>query len=163
MHKNKLIIAALSLFLLFSCSSDITGVVLVDDIYTIRVKKIMQEYTENKYEAFHKFFNDDVKTYYSSDIYYTKSKLLEAFKSDFYYFSNIDFSSTEVYTIFNSDRTYTTIFKPIWNAKGNFTNKKYKVLSYYKFIWRNNKIISVNTYWDDSSFFEEFAESNKKF
>ena len=126
--KTKLIIAALSLFLLFSCSSDITGVVLLDDIYTIRVKKIMQEYTENKYEAFHKFFNDDVKTYYSSDIYYTKSKLLEAFKSDFYYFSNIDFSSTEVYTIFNSDRSYTTIFKPIWNAKGNFTNKKYKVL-----------------------------------
>ena len=91
MHKNKLIIAALSLFLLFSCSSDITGVVLLDDIYTIRVKKIMQEYTENKYEAFHKFFNDDVKTYYSTDIYYAKSKLLKAFKSDFYYFSNIDF------------------------------------------------------------------------
>ena len=159
MHKNKSIITVLSLFLLFSCSSNITGVVLSDDIYTIRIKKIMQEYTENKYEGFHKFFNDDVKTYYSSDIYYTKSKLLEAFKSDFYYFSNIDFSSTEVYTIFNSDRTYTTIFKPIWNAKGNFTNKKYKVFSYYKFIWRNNKIISVNTYWDNYSFFEEFAES----
>mgnify|MGYP006097803955 FL=1 len=163
MHKNKSIITVLSLFLLFSCSSNITGVVLSDDIYTIRIKKIMQEYTENKYEGFHKFFNDDVKTYYSSDIYYTKSKLLEAFKSDFYYFSNIDFSSTEVYTIFNSDRTYTTIFKPIWSAKGNFTNNKYKVFSFYKFIWRNDKIISVNTYWDDSSFFEEFAESNKKF
>ena len=163
MHKNKSIITVLSLFLLFSCSSNITGVVLSDDIYTIRIKKIMQEYTENKYEGFHKFLNDDVKTYYSSDIYYTKSKLLEAFKSDFYYFSNIDFSSTEVYTIFNSDRTYTTIFKPIWSAKGNFTNNKYKVFSFYKFIWRNDKIISVNTYWDDSSFFEEFAESNKKF
>lgn len=163
MHKNKSIITVLSLFLLFSCSSNITGVVLSDDIYTIRIKKIMQEYTENKYEGFHKFFNDDVKTYYSSDIYYTKSKLLEAFKSDFYYFSNIDFSSTEVYTIFNSDRTYTTIFKPIWSAKGNFTNNKYKVFSFYKFVWRNDKIISVNTYWDDSSFFEEFAESNKKF
>ena len=163
MHKNKSIITVLSLFLLFSCSSNITGVVLSDDIYTIRIKKIMQEYTENKYEGFHKFFNDDVKTYYSSDIYYTKSKLLEAFKSDFYYFSNIDFSSTEVYTIFNSDRTYTTIFKSIWSAKGNFTNNKYKVFSFYKFIWRNDKIISVNTYWDDSSFFEEFAESNKKF
>ena len=163
MHKNKSIITVLSLFLLFSCSSNITGVVLSDDIYTIRIKKIMQEYTENKYEGFHKFLNDDVKTYYSSDIYYTKSKLLEAFKSDFYYFSNIDFYSTEVYTIFNSDRTYTTIFKPIWSAKGNFTNNKYKVFSFYKFIWRNDKIISVNTYWDDSSFFEEFAESNKKF
>ncbi|MEN8776980.1 MAG: hypothetical protein ABF268_07960 [Polaribacter sp.] len=161
MHKNKLIIPALSLFLLFSCSSDITGVVLLDDIYSIRVKKIMQEYTENKYEAFQKYFNDDVKTYYSYDIYYTKSELLEAFKSDFYYYSNIGFSSKEVYTIFNSDRTYTTIFKSIWNAKGNFTNNKYKVFSFYKFIWRNNKIISVNTYCDNSSFFEEFAESNK--
>ena len=163
MHKNKLIIAALSLFLLFSCSSDITGVVLVDDIYTIRVKKIMQEYTENKYEVFDKFFNDEVKSYYSSDIYYTKSELLEAFKFDFYYYSNIGFSSKEVYTIFNSDRTYTTIFKSIWTAKGAFTNNKYKVFCYYKFIWRFNKIVSINVYWDDSSFYEELAESKKKF
>ena len=57
MHKNKSIITVLSLFLLFSCSSNITGVVLSDDIYTIRIKKIMQEYTENKYEGFHKFLH----------------------------------------------------------------------------------------------------------
>jgi hypothetical protein len=159
----RIFIFIFSLLLLSSCKPELKGVVLANDIYTIRVKKIMQEYTENKYEVFDKFFNDDVKSYYSSDIYYTKSELLAAFKSDFYYYSNIGFSSKEVYTIFNSDRTYTTIFKPIWTAKGNFTNKKHKVFCYYKFIWRFNKIVSVSVYWDDSSFYEELAESKKKF
>ena len=159
----RIFIFIFSLLLLSSCKPELKGVILANDIYTIRVKKIMQEYTENKYEVFDKFFNDEVKSYYSSDIYYTKSELLEAFKFDFYYYSNIGFSSKEVYTIFNSDRTYTTIFKSIWTAKGAFTNNKYKVFCYYKFIWRFNKIVSINVYWDDSSFYEELAESKKKF
>ena len=161
MHKNKLIIAALSLFLLFSCSSDITGVVLVDDIYTIRVKKIMQEYTEKKYDVLSKFLSDNVKSSYSTDIFIGKDQLINVFKSDFESFSNIALSSQKIYSIYNPDTTYTTVFRCTWNGIGNYTKNTYEIISYYKFTWKDNKIITINTFWDDSAFYKEFSLKNK--
>ena len=162
MYKNKLIIATLSLFFLFSCSSDITGVVLSNDIYSIRVKKIMQEYTENKYDVLSKYVNDNVKSFYSLDILNGKDALINVFKEEFELFSNITLSSQEIYSIYNLDRTYTTVFKCVWNASGNYTKNTYKIISIYKFTWKDNEIITINTFWDDSAYFKELLVRDKK-
>ena len=162
MYKNKLIIATFSLFFLFSCSSDITGVVLSNDIYSIRVKKIMQEYTENKYDVLSKYVNDNVKSFYSLDILNGKDALINVFKEEFELFSNIALSSQEIYSIYNLDRSYTTVFKCVWNASGNYTKNTHKVISYYKFTWKDDEIIAINTFWDDSAFFKEVFARDKK-
>ena len=161
MYKNKLIIATLSLFFLFSCSSDITGVVLSNDIYSIRVKKIMQEYTENKYDVLSKYVNVVNVSFNSTEKLFTKDEVVNIFKAELETFSNIALSSQEIYSIYNLDRSYTTVFKCFWNASGNYTKNTYKVISYYKFTWKDDEIIAINTFWDDSAFYKEFSARNK--
>ena len=158
---NKLIIATLSLFFLFSCSSDITGVVLSNDIYSIRVKKIMQEYTENKYDVLSKYVNVVNVSFNSTEKLFTKDDVVNIFKAELETFSNIALSSQEIYSIYNLDRSYTTVFKCVWNASGNYTKNTYKVISYYKFTWKDDEIIAINTFWDDSVFYKEFSARNK--
>mgnify|MGYP000875635443 CR=1 FL=1 len=69
---------------------------------------------------------------------------------------NVFFDNKEVFTTFNKDKSYTTIFKGNWNAKGNFTNNTYKVYSFYEFKWKYNKICEIHVHWNNEPYYKEW-------
>jgi len=68
---------------------------------------------------------------------------------------NIKFYKSAIYKV------NTAVFSLVWNASGNYTKNTYKVISYYKFTWKDDEIIAINTFWDDSAFYKEFSARNK--
>ena len=85
-----------------------------------------------------------------------KQNLIEVWESEFYYFSNVFFDKKEVLTTFNKDRSYTTIFKANWNAKGNFTSKTYTVYSFYEFKWKYDRINEIHVHWNNEPYYKEW-------
>ena len=77
------------IFFTMSCTSDIVGVVLKDDIYSSRVKQIMSDHQEVKFDTLKKYLEEDVSIEYSGEIFNGKQNLIEVWKSEFWYFSDI--------------------------------------------------------------------------
>ena len=144
------------LFFLTSCTSDVIGVVLKNDIYSSRVNQIMNDHQEVKFHTLKKYLDEDVIMEYSGKIYNGKQNLIEVWKSEFYYFSNVSFDKKEVLTTFNKDRSYSTIFKANWNAKGNFTSKTYTVYSFYEFKWKYDRINEIHVHWNNQPYYKEW-------
>lgn len=77
------------LFFLTSCTSDVIGVVLKNDTYSSRVIEIMNDHQESSFNLFKKYLDEDVFIEYSGKIYNGKQNLIEVWKSEFYYFSDV--------------------------------------------------------------------------
>ena len=148
-----------------SCTSDIDGVVLKDDIYSSRVKQIMIDHQEVMSNTLDKYLKEDAFIEYSGEIYNGKQNLLKIWKAEFYYFSDVFFDKKEVFTTFNKDRSYTTIFKANWNASGNFTNDSYSVYSFYEFKWKYDRIFEIHVHWNNEPYYKEWDKliKNKKY
>ncbi len=144
------------IFFTMSCTSDIVGVVLKNDIYSSRVKQIMSDHQEVVFNTLDKYLEEDASIEYSGEIYNGKQNLIEVWKSEFYYFSDIFFDKKEVFTTFNKDRSYTTIFKANWEAKGNFTNNTYKVYSLYEFKWKYDRINEIHVNCNNQPYYKEW-------
>ena len=152
------------LFFLTSCTSDVIGVVLKNDTYSSRVIEIMNDHQESSFNLFKKYLDEDVFIEYSGKIYNGKQNLIEVWKAEFYYFSDVFFDKKEVFTTFNKDRSYTTIFKANWNASGNFTNNSYSVYSFYEFKWKYDRIFEIHVHWNNEPYYKEWdklIKSNK--
>ena len=76
-------------FFIFSCDTQIQGVILEDHNYTKLIHAIYNHYSSNKYDLFYKFLDDDVIAYYSSESIVGADELIETLTFDHYYFSNI--------------------------------------------------------------------------
>ena len=74
------------LFFLTSCTSDVIGVVLKNDIYSSRVNQIMNDHQEVKFHTLKKYLDEDVSIEYSGKLYNGKQNLIEVWESEFYYF-----------------------------------------------------------------------------
>ena len=146
------------IFFTMSCTSDIVGVVLKDDIYSYRVKQIMSDHQEVKFDTLKKYLEEDVYIEYSGEIFNGKQNLIEVWKSEFWYFSDIFFDKKDVFTTFNKDRSYTTIFKANWEAKWNFTNNTYTVYSFYEFKWKYDRINEIHVHWNNQPYYKEWDE-----
>ena len=79
------------LFFLTSCTSDIIGVVLKNDIYSYRVIEMMNDHQESNSNLLKKYLDEDVFIEYSGKIYNGKQNLIEVWKAEFYYFSDVFF------------------------------------------------------------------------
>lgn len=148
-------------FCIMSCTSDVIGVVLENDIYSYRVTQIINDHEETKSDFLEKYLNEDSFIEYSGEMFNGKQNLIKVWKSEFYFFSNVFFDNKEVFTTFNKDRSYTTIFKGNWSAKGNFTNNTYKVYSFYEFKWKYNKICEIHVHWNNEPYYKEWNKLMK--
>lgn len=146
----------ITLLLFVSCNSDISGVILSNSAYSSIIIKIMNDHEETNSDFLEKYLNEDSFIEYSGETFNGKQNLIKVWKSEFYYFSNVFFDTKEVFTTFNKDRSYTTIFKGNWNAKGNFTNNTYKVYSFYEFKWKYNKIYEIHVHWNNEPYYKEW-------
>jgi hypothetical protein len=54
-------------FFIFSCDTQIQGVILEDHNYSKIIHEIYNDYSSNKYDLFYKYLDDDVIAYYSSE------------------------------------------------------------------------------------------------
>ena len=79
------------LFFLTSCTSDIIGVVLKNDIYSYRVIEMMNDHQESNSNLLKNDLDEDVFIEYSGKIYNGKQNLIEVWKAEFYYFSDVFF------------------------------------------------------------------------
>ena len=99
--------------------------------------------------------SDDVEVVYSTEIYKGKEKLVSTWKEDHSYFKNIIVNDFESMTTYNKDKTYTTYTKFNWNATGKFSNQMYRVPCIFNYSWKNDKIVLVNIFFDDSPYMKE--------
>ena len=133
-------------FFIFSCDTQIQGVILEDHNYSKIIYEIYNDYSSNKYDLFYNYLDDDVIAYYSSESIVGADELIKALTFEHYYFSNIKIEKVQLYTVFLSDGSYVTNYTTEWSAVGNFTNKDYKLPGHIEFLWKNDKIIELKVY-----------------
>ena len=133
-------------FFVFSCDTQIQGVILEDHNYSKTIYQIYNDYSSNKYDLFYENLDDDVVTHYSSKSIVGADELIEALTFDHYYFSKIKIEKVQLYTLFLNDGRYMTNYTTNWSAVGNFTKKKYKSPGHIEFLWENDKIIEIEVY-----------------
>ena len=107
-------------FFIFSCDTQIQGVILEDHNYSKIIHEIYNDYSSNKYDLFYKYLDDDVIAYYSSESIVGADELIEALTLGHYYFSNIKIEKVQLFTVFLSDGSYVTNYTTQWSAVGKF-------------------------------------------
>lgn len=155
----KFSIKFLIILLFTSCDNNISGVIIENSNYNKKINLILDGYENKDLELLEKFTDNQVKSTYSTNILFGKESLLNTWLNDFYYFNSIKLKKREIYTVFNNDKTFSTVLKSDWYAIGNFSGNKVSIPSYYEFIWRNDKIIKINTYFDNFLYVNEIKSS----
>lgn len=143
---------------LFSCDPGFDGIILLNDekdnlIENAMVKNYPQGiFSGNMMNA----LSDDVEVFYSTERYKGKEKLVSTWKEDHSYFKNMVVEDFESMTTYNKDKTYTTYTKFNWTATGIFSNDFYSVPCVFNYTWKNDEIVRVNIFFDDSPYINEY-------
>ena len=87
-------------FFIFSCDTQIQGVILEDHNYSKIIYEIYNDYSSNKYDLFYNYLDDDVIAYYSSESSVGADELIKALTFEHYYFSNIKIEKVQLFTVF---------------------------------------------------------------
>lgn len=153
----------LFLMLLFvvSCNSDISGVILSNSDYSSIVLNIMDDEEISRFDILNKYLTDESTLEYSGFIFKGNKNIIKTRMSDSQFFSNIILNNRKILTTYNEDRTYTTSLKCNWLARGVYTKDTYDVISFYEFTWKNDKIISIEVFWNELPYYKERSELNK--
>lgn len=141
-----------------SCNNKISGVIVNDKEYNKKIELIIDGYENNDLSPLSQFLDDQITSTYSTNVFFGKKSLINTWNNDYYYFKDIELLNREIYTVYNKDLTFTTVLKSNWKAIGKFSGLEIKIHSYYEFVWKNDKIIIINTYFDNYPYYLEIKE-----
>jgi len=158
-YEMKFFINFLLIFVLFSCGDKFSGVVIENSKYNNYIELIINSYENQDLSYLEKYLDNDVRSTYSTNVLFGKRSVLNTWADDYYFFKEIVMNEREIYTIFNNDKSFTTILKGKWDAVGKFSGNKVSLPCYYKFIWKNDKIVEFKGYFDNYPYYLETKES----
>lgn len=158
-YDMKFFINFLLIFVLLSCDDKFSGVVIENSNYNNYIEAVIIAYENQDLSYLDKYLDNDVRSTYSSNILFGKESALNTWADDYYFFKDIAMNDREIYTILNNDKSFSTILKGNWDAVGKFSGKKVSISCYYKFIWKNNKIVEFKGYFDNYPYYNEIKKS----